>query len=196
MENTVQVPSDLPGLKAHGIHWATDVSILETQRKRKKRGTSLLQFNLRAARFFNQIIFLGNSSAAAHRLGLVFRVCLGANWYKVAISHWEMWTVTESLWFNPLLRCVYPGGPCSWDYAAFVLKNKTHAQWRGWVLMLKLKGWKIAVLHFCWIRKLTLYNYFQIYTFDISTKQCRKSLAGLVMRVRMLHFKYPRGQGF
>lgn len=111
MENTVQVPSDLPGLKAHGIHWATDVSILETQRKRKKRGTSLLQFNLRAARFFNQIIFLGNSSAAAHRLGLVFRVCLGANWYKVAISHWEMWTVTESLWFNPFYDACTPDVP-------------------------------------------------------------------------------------
>lgn len=111
MENTVQVPSDLPGLKAHGIHWATDVSILETQRKRKKRGTSLLQFNLRAARFFNQIIFLGNSSAAAHRLGLVFRVCLGANWYKVAISHWEMWTVTESLWFNPFYDACTPEVP-------------------------------------------------------------------------------------
>lgn len=35
-ENAVQAPSDLPRLKAHGVHWATDVSILKMRAKRRK----------------------------------------------------------------------------------------------------------------------------------------------------------------
>lgn len=34
MENAVQVPSQ--PLKAHGVHWATDVSVLSTQRQQKR----------------------------------------------------------------------------------------------------------------------------------------------------------------
>lgn len=62
MENTVQVPSGLPGLKAHGVHWATDVSILEMRGKRRQRNTSGLSslLNLGQTLFeAQQIIFSG-----------------------------------------------------------------------------------------------------------------------------------------
>ena len=81
MENTVQVPSGLPRLKAHGVHWATDVSILEMKRKEKaeKHMSGLSShLKLRQTPFeAQQIIFLGGSGAAAYRLSLAFRIPLG-----------------------------------------------------------------------------------------------------------------------